>query len=337
MRPEYEIFHRYAPKLSRLKAYGFTLSGGEYIFSKKLTPDFKAQVSVDKEGNVTGKVIDLDLDEEYTNIYAEQYGAFVSQIREAYITLLEEIRDKCFEKRSFIFPQTLRIVDYIYKQYHDKAEYVFSRYPDYAVFRNKDSEKWYGIIMNIDGKKLGREKGEVEILDVKADPKMISELLKVDGFHEAYHMNKEKWLTLRLDDSIDDEIIFSLLDNSYAFTAQADAWLVPANPKYYDVIGEFDRHEAINWKQSSDVRVGDIVYLYVGQPYSAILYKCIAEEVNIPYDYKDKNLSINRLMKIRRLKKYPADRYPYAYLNSIGIRMVRGPLRLKKEIVEKLD
>ena len=70
--------------------------------------------------------------------------------------------------------------------------------------------------------------------------------------------------------------------------------------------------DTITWKQSNNIHVGDLVYLYVGSPYSAILYQCEAIEVNIPYEYQDKNLSMNRVMKIKLLKKYKEDQYTFS-------------------------
>ena len=78
-----------------------------------------------------------------------------------------------------------------------------------------------------------------------------------------------------------------LLDRSHSLTAQGAGtkppaggrtWLIPANPKYYDVEAAFAAQDTIRWKQSSRVAVGDTIYLYVAAPVSAILYQCKAVE-----------------------------------------------------------
>ena len=331
-----ELFSRYRPDFKKLKAYGFRLENGSYLYEKEIMDGaFLAQIRVSENGQIEGKLIDCDMNEEYTNIYAAHYGAYVSMVREAYTGLLEEIRDRCFEKQQFLSPQSRRIAAYMEKEYGTKPEFVFKKYPDYAVFRNNG--KWFAIIMSIAGKKIGTDADEIEIIDVRSDPYSIASLKEEKGFHEAYHMNKDNWITIELNDSVDDEIIFSMIDASYLKTELSDAWLVPANPKYYDVIGEFDSRDEILWKQSSDIHVGDIVYLYVGAPYSAVLYKSEVTETGIPYDYKGKGLSISRLMRIRKLKRYPDGKYTFAYLNRLGIRAVRGPRRISKEISERFD
>ena len=118
---------------------------------------------------------------------------------------------------------------------------------------------------------------------------------------------------------------------------EEDIWIIPANPKFYDVVGDFKKRNIIEWKQSSNVHIGDIVYMYVADPYSAILYKCIIREIDIPYEFKDKNLTIKKLMRIEKIKEYDNDKITFKYLNKLGINAIRGPRKITKEISEKID
>lgn len=70
--------------------------------------------------------------------------------------------------------------------------------------------------------------------------------------------------------------------------------------------------------------------MYVGSPISAILYKCKAIEVNIPYSYSDSNLSIKKTMKLKLIKKYQEDDITFKKLNEIGINLIRGPIKINK-------
>ena len=54
---------------------------------------------------------------------------------------------------------------------------------------------------------------------MKCDPLMTGSLLGREGFFPAYHMNKDKWLSVALDGSADDEQIKMLLDMSFELTA----------------------------------------------------------------------------------------------------------------------
>ncbi|MBR0134350.1 EVE domain-containing protein [Candidatus Saccharibacteria bacterium] len=72
-------------------------------------------------------------------------------------------------------------------------------------------------------------------------------------------------------------------------------WLVPANPKYFDIEHAFDGVEEIQWKQGRSIKDGDIVYIYAAKPVQAILYKCRVLKTWTPYHYrKDK---LNRLVE----------------------------------------
>ena len=66
------------------------------------------------------------------------------------------------------------------------------------------------------------------------------------------------------------------------------------------------------------------------------MYKCRAIEVNIPYEYKDKNVSMNNVMRIKLIKKLDNKNYTFDYLNKLGIKAIRGPRKITKEINDKL-
>ncbi len=66
------------------------------------------------------------------------------------------------------------IFDYVKKKYGTKPEYLWERYPSYAVLRHLDNGKWYGILMDVPQNKLGLSGAEtVDILDVKCESEMI--------------------------------------------------------------------------------------------------------------------------------------------------------------------
>ncbi len=338
MEIEKEIFRRSHCDKNRLSKYGFQKTGNGYSYVRFFSDGaFKAEIFIDENGEVTGKVIETELDEEYLNLQADaQQGSFIAGVREEYVAILEDIRKNCFKEDLFLLPQTKRIAEYIRKSYRDKPEFLWKKYPGYAVFRNGKTRKWYAVIMDVDASRIGLEKKETEIIDLKCDEHMTERLLEIDGFFAAYHMNKKNWITIILDDWVEDEVIYSMIDQSHSLIEKSDAWIVPANPKYYDIVHGFDRADTILWKQSSDIHPGDMVYLYVAEPYSCILFKCIAEETDIPYEYKGKDVSMRKVMKIRLLERYPEGSYSFAYLNKLGIRAIRGPRRIKEEIVRQI-
>lgn len=333
---EEQIFNRSSINYKKLKNYGFIQENDIYQYKKDFLDDFSAIITIDKDNNINGKVIDLSLNEEYTNIRTDMNGEFVNKVREEYKNILLDIKLNCFDTNHFISNQANRITKYIKKEYSSEPEFLWNKYEGYGVFRNNKNNKWYGIIMNIDLSKIDNGSGEIEILNVKLNENKITNLLKEKGYYKAYHMNKKDWITIILNDTIEDRIIESLIDESYNLINEPEEWIIPANPKYYDIMNAFNEKKEIIWKQSSDIHINDIIYMYVAEPYSRIVFKCKATEVNIPYEYKDNNLSIKHVMKIKLIKKYNHEKYTFNYLKENGIKAIRGPRKINKEISSKL-
>ncbi|MDE7063391.1 MAG: MmcQ/YjbR family DNA-binding protein [Lachnospiraceae bacterium] len=111
------------------------------------------------------------------------------------------------------------LTEYIEQSYHVRPENPFPKDFESAVFRHKDNQKWFALIMRIGRDKLGiRQEGQVDILDVKAEPQMISAIVGSSGIYPAYHMNKTHWVTVLLDGSAADDVVKSLVDISFALT-----------------------------------------------------------------------------------------------------------------------
>lgn len=111
------------------------------------------------------------------------------------------------------------IFQYAKERFGTEPEYLWMKFPNYAVLRNSNNSKWYDAIMDVQKQKLGlKGKEYVDILDVKCDPIMIGSLLNSKGYLPAYHMNKSTWITILLDGSISKDEIFNLIDLSYEMT-----------------------------------------------------------------------------------------------------------------------
>lgn len=229
------------------------------------------------------------------------------------------------------------IFDYIKKKYKVLPEYPWRKYDSNAVFRHSDNHKWFALVMGISKKKLGFS-GEdyVDVINLKVDDMFFRDmLLQEAGIMPAYHMNKLHWITVFLDGTVGKNKVFDLIDMSFMATASAKRkekirppkeWIIPANPKFYDIEHAFDTVDEIDWKQGSGIKAGDMVFMYVAAPVSAILFKCKVIKTDIPYEYADKNLTIAALMKIKLLKRYRPDRFTFNVLKEeYGIYGVRGP------------
>ena len=216
-----DIFIKFTPNFDKLLEYGFKKNKKDYSIQKIfMNNSFKAVITVSGSGKVSGTVYDLENDEEFLPLRIEnQEGAFIGEVKSAYINILTDIREKCFTENYFASKQGNRITNLIYQKYKDKPLFLWDDSPDAGVFKNPESLKWYGIIMYIKRTSLGEPSEEmVEVMNVKLDKDKIPELHKRKGFYPAYHMNKKYWITMTFDETLSDEEIMKLIDESHSYT-----------------------------------------------------------------------------------------------------------------------
>ena len=127
-----------------------------------------------------------------------------------------------------------------------------------------------------------------------------------------------------------------LISISYDLSDITGDWIIPANPNYYDIIGAIEKTDTMDWKQPSSVQVGDMVYIYMAKPYSAILFQCEVVEINIPTNSKNSNYSISYDMKLRLVKKYDKEKWPLEKLKEYGVKAIRSPRRIPKTLSQEL-
>lgn len=240
-----------------------------------------------------------------------------------------------------IFETTRKgLLDFALLRYHDQPEYLWRSSPGHAVLRHAENRKWYLLVMNLPREKLGMPGGgSVDVAELKCDPILSGSLRGEPGILPAYHMNRDSWITVLLDGSVDPERLAFLLDVSYTLTGPGRAknraprqnrdWLIPANPAVYDVEQDFARYGTIFWKQTTNVRVGDPVYLYMAAPVSAVLHQCVARQVEIREDGPD---GPRRLMKLKLVRRFSPQQLSRAVLQQHGIRTVRGPRGLTNSL-----
>ena len=104
--------------------------------------------------------------------------------------------------------------------YVANMDWPWIKYPNYEVFRHSNNKKWFALIMDVSKNKLGLAGDEIlDIVNFKCDPALIGSLRMENGFFPAYHMNKDSWITVALDGTVDDEKIKALADMSYELTS----------------------------------------------------------------------------------------------------------------------
>lgn len=110
-------------------------------------------------------------------------------------------------------------------------------------------------------------------------------------------------------------------------------WMIPANPKYFDIAGCLNKYGYVYWRQHFNFQTNDIIYIYVSSPDSAIKYKCIVEGHDLPSsidnefeleffvnskDYETSK-SHNRWMKLKLISSINSDKLSMIHLLENGM------------------
>lgn len=110
-----------------------------------------------------------------------------------------------------------KVLEWVKSQYGTEPDYPWK--DNNAVLRHGENNKWYAVILEVSGDRLGLSGGgTVDVINVKCEPMLIGSLRTQPGFLPAYHMNKEKWISILLDGTAPEEEIKSLISMSYELT-----------------------------------------------------------------------------------------------------------------------
>ena len=217
MRIEEEVFSHHSIVPEKLFAYGFSSEGDRLVYSREL-PDDGMKIIVEYDGTINGRIIDLSLNDEYTAFRVEGAMGYSAQIRQKYIGLLTEIRNYCCKNQYFKTPQAQRVSDHIFEAYGSSPEFLWPNIPSYAAFRQVGKKKWFAVMGSVPLNKVNREAQSiqpVEVINVKVDQDRIGDFLAQAGIYEAFHMNKRCWVSIILNDTLPDDAIHRMIDDSY--------------------------------------------------------------------------------------------------------------------------
>ena len=108
--------------------------------------------------------------------------------------------------------------------------------------------------------------------------------------------------------------------------------------KVYDIDAGFAAGGGvIQWHQHNNIHPGDEVYIYSAAPNSAIMYRTVVEESDLPYNgmFRGKEGYV-RSMRIRLVEKYPKDRYSLSFMRANGGSPVRSARRMPAQLLEAM-
>ena len=109
---------------------------------------------------------------------------------------------------------------FVFENYSALCDRPWARHPDHQVFRHPENGKWFALAADIPKSALNGGSDElVGVVNLKIDPVVSGSFLTEAGIHPAYHMNKDKWITLELA-VVPDETIKLLLEMSFDATKE---------------------------------------------------------------------------------------------------------------------
>ena len=123
-------------------------------------------------------------------------------------------------------------------------------------------------------------------------------------------------------------------------------WIIACNPDKYDVIGAFQELGSIDWTQSANIVVGDIVYIYVSNTVRTIKVKCKVNAVNkaVPtiddskFNKSDEfDGSNGRYMELEMIEEFSTGLFEKSRLEQHSFKSPFGPVRVSSELKEYLD
>lgn len=125
-----------------------------------------------------------------------------------------------------------------------------------------------------------------------------------------------------------------------------ETWIAPCNIKRFDITGHFSHANRVVMKKAPGVALGDVVYIYLSAPVSAIMYKCAvinnavtADEAKKLHPYavgKDAPLK-SGYMELELLGSFERGELPLALLKENGLGQVQIQARADRKLKRFLD
>ena len=200
----------------KLIEYGFTKEKDKYTYNKKIHDDEFNVIVIVEDKEIISKIIEVDSNLEYVLVDTSQQGAFILELNNEYEKILDDILNSCLENNIYKSTLTKEVINYIENKYNGKLEYLWEKFPSYAVIRNKDNNKWYALIATLEKNKLIGDSNEIiDILNLRCDKSVIDSVIDNINIFPGYHMNKKSWISINLCGNISLEDVYNLIDKSY--------------------------------------------------------------------------------------------------------------------------
>lgn len=191
--------------------FGFHFEENTLVFKKNILNDtFRMEIKLIST-DFEIEVYDLDFNEVYSLFSVDSAsGEIVTTIREEVKDVLEKIL--CLE--SVIYEDVLR---YVKERYNSTTVKPFKTNPDIKALVTPKG-KWYALFLDVEYNKLKKDSlvnSKVKVINLKHISSKISTITDDRNIFPSYHMNKNHWISVVLDNNIDIEYVKELIELSY--------------------------------------------------------------------------------------------------------------------------
>jgi len=191
--------------------FGFHFEENTLVFKKNILNDtFRMEIKLIST-DFEIEVYDLDFNEVYSLFSVDSAsGEIVTAIREEVKDVLEKIL--CLE--SVIYEDVLR---YVKERYNSTTVKPFKTNPDIKALVTPKG-KWYALFLDVEYNKLKKDSlvnSKVKVINLKHISSKISTITDDRNIFPSYHMNKNHWISVVLDNNIDIEYVKELIELSY--------------------------------------------------------------------------------------------------------------------------
>lgn len=124
-----------------------------------------------------------------------------------------------------------------------------------------------------------------------------------------------------------------------------NGWMIICNTQKFDIIKHFENEKTLVWKQPKNVKVGDIVAIYLSAPYSSIKYICKVNEVDIKDTnrilqfYKDRATNVKETdmyMEIEMMRDFENSELIRKKLLTYNLTCFQRPTKIPEKLLQHI-
>ena len=119
-----------------------------------------------------------------------------------------------------------------------------------------------------------------------------------------------------------------------------ETYITSCNLNKFNLISHFNQYTRVFWKDITKCNVNDIVYIYIGRPYSQLMYKCKVVEKDCDIsgcDYvEDDKQRMRKFMKLELLSKI-SSKISLENLLENGLKTVQCSTRASEQLITYIN